>query len=61
MPVPDVSVSVMLPPAQNVVGPLAVITGAGVGLIVTLMVVEVSAHPAADVTSTEYVPVTVAV
>ena len=46
-------VSVMLPPGQNVVGPLAEITGvAGVGFTVTVVLALVALHPLASVTVT---------
>ena len=38
VPVPDDSVSVTLPPAQNEMGPLGVITGMGNGATVTVIV-----------------------
>lgn len=37
-PVPEVSVSVTLPPGQNIVGPLAEITGIGEGFTDTVVV-----------------------
>jgi len=48
-------VSVTEPPAQNVVGPPAVIAGAGSGLTVTLAGADVALQPA-FVTVTVYVP-----
>ncbi len=46
-----------LPPAQNVVGPLAVITGVGgTGLTVTVTEFDVALQPFALVTVTVYAP-----
>ena len=46
------AVSVTLPPAQNVVGPLAVIVAAGLVLTVTVVAAEVAVQPLAFVTVT---------
>jgi hypothetical protein len=52
------AVSVTLPPAQNVVGPLAVMTGvAGNALTTTLVGAELPLQPFASVTVTLYEPV----
>ena len=46
-------VKVTLPPEQNVVGPLAEITGvAGVGFTVTVVLALMALHPLASVTVT---------
>ena len=50
---PALAVSVTLPPAQNVVGPPAVIVAAGVGLTVTAVAADVALQPEALVTVTE--------
>ena len=47
------AVSVTLPPAQSVVGPLAVIVAVGNGLTVTDVGDDVAEHPLALVTVTE--------
>lgn len=53
LPVNELLVSVTLPPAQKVVGPLAATVGvAGSGLTVTFVGAEVTAQPAASVTVT---------
>src|SRR5258707_1171640 len=49
-------VSVTEPPAQNVVGPPAVMVGDGRGLTVTLVAAEVAEQPLASVTVTLYAP-----
>ena len=49
-------VSVTEPPAQNVVGPPAVMVGDGGGLTVTLVAAEVAEQPFASVTVTLYAP-----
>ena len=46
------AVSVTLPPAQNVVGPPAVIVAVGIGLTVTTVGAEVALQPFAFVTVT---------
>lgn len=43
---PPDAVKVTLPPAQKVVGPLAVTEGVGSGFTVTGMVAETAEHPA---------------
>ena len=50
---PELAVSVTLLPAQNVVGPPAVIAGVGVGLTVTAVAADVALQPLAFVTVTE--------
>ena len=47
---PALEVSTTLPPAQNVVGPPAVIVAAGSGLTVTDVAAEVAEQPLAFVT-----------
>ena len=47
------AVSVTLPPAQSVVGPLALIVAVGNGLTVTFVEADVAEHPLALVTVTE--------
>ncbi|MNE05540.1 hypothetical protein D3C80_981080 [compost metagenome] len=60
-PVADEEVKVTDPPAQNVVGPPAVIVGvAGSGLTVTVVAVEVAEQDPFD-TVTVYVPLAVTV
>ncbi|MFT3911078.1 MAG: hypothetical protein QM737_16785 [Ferruginibacter sp.] len=52
--VADDEVSVTDPPAQNVIGPPALIVGvAGTGLIVTLVTADVTLQPNSLVTVTE--------
>jgi hypothetical protein len=46
------AVSVTLPPAQNVVGPPAVMVAAGPGLTVTVVAADVALQPFASVTVT---------
>ena len=53
---PLLAVSVTLPPWQKVVGPFAVIVGAGSGVTVTATGVDVALHPFASVTATLYAP-----
>ena len=53
---PADAVRVTLPPWQNVVGPLALIEGAGSGLTVTLVAALVAEHPLALVTVTLWLP-----
>src|SRR6266550_912004 len=48
----DEAVRVTAPPAQNVVGPPAVIVGVGSGLTVTVVAAEVAVQPFASVTVT---------
>ena len=55
------AVSVTLPPAQNVVGPPAVIVGVGFGLTVTTVAAEVPLQPFASVTVTLYEPLVLTV
>ena len=50
---PALAVSVTLLPAQNVVGPPAVMVGAGAGLTVTAVAADVALQPDAFVTVTE--------
>ena len=50
---PAFAVSVTLPPAQNVVGPPAVIVAVGVALTVTAVAAEVALQPLAFVMVTE--------
>src|SRR5947208_3262453 len=49
-------VSVTLPPAQNVVGPSAVMVGVGSGFTVTVVTEDVALQPFASVTVTLYEP-----
>ena len=44
------------PPAQNVVGPIAVIIGVGEAFTVTVIGLDVAEQPLALVTTTEYDP-----
>lgn len=50
---PPDAVSVTLPPEQKVVGPPAVIAGAGTGFTETFVIVEVLMHPEAFATDTQ--------
>ena len=50
---PALAVSVTLPPAQNVVGPPAVIVAVGAGLTATGVAADVALQPFAFVTVTE--------
>lgn len=52
VPVPP-AVSVTLPPAQNVVGPLGVIVATGVGSTVTVVGADIALQPLALVTVTK--------
>jgi xanthosine utilization system XapX-like protein len=61
LPLALLDVSVTLPPAQNVVGPLGVIVGvAGIGLTVTFVAAEAALAQPEVVTTTVYVPAAVA-
>jgi hypothetical protein len=53
------AVSVTLPPAQNVVAPLAVMAAVGSGFTVTVVAAEVLLQPFASVTVTLYDPLAV--
>ena len=53
---PPLAVSVTLPPAQNVVGPLGVIVAVGSGLTVTVRLAGTDVQPLASVVVTVYVP-----
>ena len=50
---PAEAVNVTEPPAQNVVGPSAVIVATGSGFTVTAVAAEVAEHPLPSVTVTE--------
>lgn len=52
LPLASLDVSVTLPPWQKVVGPPAVIVGAGLGFAVTATGADVAVHPLAFVTET---------
>ena len=53
LPLVSLDMIITFPPWQNVVGPLAVITGDGAGFTVTLIVFDVSVQPLASVTAVE--------
>src|SRR5712691_8530582 len=59
--VPLDAVSVTLPPAQNVVGPPAVMLAVGLALTVTAVGVDVALHPLASVTVTLELPLALTV